>query len=87
MFEKADLIHSYTRAEAIADGVLIDVSATAREAGFKYPVALTAAVSGLASGWMVTVPRVPAAGRARAGRSRRLAVGMELPLAEQPCRP
>ena len=43
MFENADLIHRYTRAEAIADGVLIDVSATAKEAGFKYPVALTAA--------------------------------------------
>jgi hypothetical protein len=44
MFENADLIHRYTRAEAIRDGVLIDVSATAREAGFKFPVALTAAV-------------------------------------------
>ena len=35
---------SYTRAEAIADGVLIDVSAVAREAGIRYPVALTQAV-------------------------------------------
>ncbi|HKI36594.1 MAG TPA: DUF6573 family protein [Gemmataceae bacterium] len=43
MFESADLIHRYTRADALRDGVLIDVSATAREAGFKYPVALTAA--------------------------------------------
>jgi hypothetical protein len=43
MFEEADLIHRYTRAQAIADGVLIDVSATAKEGGFKYPVALTAA--------------------------------------------
>ena len=41
MFENADLIHRYTRADAIADGVLIDVSATAREAGF--PVDLVAA--------------------------------------------
>jgi hypothetical protein len=44
MFENADLIHRYTRAEAIRDGVLVDVSATAKEAGFKFPVALTAAV-------------------------------------------
>jgi hypothetical protein len=44
MFEDADLIHSYTRAEAIRDGVLIDVSATAKEAGIRYPVALTRAV-------------------------------------------
>jgi hypothetical protein len=43
MFEDSDLIHSYSRAQAIADGVLIDVSATAREAGIRYPVALTAA--------------------------------------------
>ncbi len=43
MFENFDLIHSYTRAEAIADGVLIDVSGVAREVGIRYPVALTAA--------------------------------------------
>jgi hypothetical protein len=43
MFDNADLIHSYSRKEAVADGVLIDVSATAREAGIKFPVALTAA--------------------------------------------
>ncbi|HEY4311883.1 MAG TPA: DUF6573 family protein [Pirellulales bacterium] len=36
-----DLIHVYTRAEAIEDGVLIDVSETAREAGFRFPVAMT----------------------------------------------
>ncbi len=44
MFENADLIHRYTRADAIRDGVLIDVSATAQEVGFRYPVSLTAAV-------------------------------------------
>ena len=43
MLESADLIHLYTRAEAIHDGVLIDVSAVAREAGLRYPVALTRA--------------------------------------------
>jgi hypothetical protein len=43
MFENADLIHRYSRADAIRDGVLIDVSAAARDAGFKFPVALTAA--------------------------------------------
>jgi hypothetical protein len=43
MFENADLIHRYSRADAIRDGVLIDVSQTSAEAGFKYPVALTAA--------------------------------------------
>lgn len=39
-----DVFHSYTRQEAIADGVLIDVTTTAQEAGFRFPVALTAAV-------------------------------------------
>jgi hypothetical protein len=43
MLEEADLIHRYTRAEALADGVLIDVSAVAREAGVRWPVALTCA--------------------------------------------
>ena len=36
-------IRIYTRAQAIEDGVLIDVSEMAREAGIKYPVALTCA--------------------------------------------
>ena len=36
-------ISTYTRAEAIKDGALIDVSATAREAGIVWPMALTSA--------------------------------------------
>ena len=44
MFEKANVIYAYTRKQAIEDGVLIDVTDTAREAGFRYPVALTLAV-------------------------------------------
>jgi hypothetical protein len=44
MFEDADLIDRSSRADALRDGVLIDASALAREAGFKFPVALTAAV-------------------------------------------
>ncbi|PLS85842.1 MAG: hypothetical protein CYG60_10410 [Actinobacteria bacterium] len=39
-----EVIHRYTRAQAIEDGVLVDVSETAREAGFGLPVALTSAV-------------------------------------------
>lgn len=37
------VICAYSRANAIDDGVLVDVSAMAREAGFKFPVALTRA--------------------------------------------
>ena len=36
-----DVIYSYTRAQAIADGVLVDVTEMAKEAGFKWPVAIT----------------------------------------------
>lgn len=39
-----DAISTYTRQQAIADGVLVDVSDMAREAGFKAPVALTSSV-------------------------------------------
>ena len=38
-----DIIYSYTRVQAIDDGVLIDATAMAKEAGFKWPLALTAA--------------------------------------------
>ena len=53
MFEDAEVIHAYTRRQAIEDGALIDVTETAREAGFRFPVAITAAV------WaeFVAVPR------------------------------
>ena len=39
-----DVVYSYSRAQAIDDGVLIDVSTVAMEAGIKYPVAVTCAV-------------------------------------------
>jgi hypothetical protein len=39
-----EVIFQYARAQAIADGVLIDASDLARDAGFSCPVALTAAV-------------------------------------------
>jgi hypothetical protein len=44
MFTKDDVIFSYTRAQAIEDGVLVDVSKLAQEAGFLFPVALTRTV-------------------------------------------
>ena len=37
-------ISTYSRAQAIADGILVDVSDTAREAGFSIPVAVTRTV-------------------------------------------
>lgn len=44
MHDDFELIHSYSRRQANEDGVLVDISETAREAGFTLPVALTAAV-------------------------------------------
>ena len=38
------LTYTYSRAQAIADGILVDVSEMAREAGIVYPTALTCAV-------------------------------------------
>jgi hypothetical protein len=44
MNDEEELIFSYTRSQAIADGVLVDVTETAKEAGIKYPTAITSAV-------------------------------------------
>ena len=43
-WDDAEVIYAYTRAQALEDGVLVDVSETAREAGIRFPVALTRAV-------------------------------------------
>lgn len=44
MDECNTVIITYTRAEAIEEGVLIDVTETAKEAGFRIPVAVTSSV-------------------------------------------
>ena len=36
-----EVIYSYTRKQAIEDGVLVDITEMAKEAGIKYPVAIT----------------------------------------------
>ena len=46
-----DLIYSYTRAQAIEDGVLIDATEMAKEAGFKWPVAITAGAWSAGVAW------------------------------------
>ena len=45
-WDDAEVISSYSRAQAIEDGVLVDVSTVAKEAGIKFPVAMTATVWG-----------------------------------------
>ena len=63
-FEGVAVIASYSRAEALADGVLIDVSPPAAEAGYKVPVAVSASV------WALCEPPDAAAvaGESEAGR-------------------
>ena len=39
-----DVIYSYTRSQAVADGAQVEVSNTAQEAGIRFPVFLTRAV-------------------------------------------
>ena len=39
-----EVIYSYTRAQAVADGVQVEVTKTAQEAGIKFPVFLTRTV-------------------------------------------
>ncbi len=43
-FDGFDMIHSYTRSQALEDGVLVDLAPLAREAGFRCSVAVTRAV-------------------------------------------
>ncbi len=43
-FDESDLISTYSRREMIENGELIDVTETAREAGIRFPTALTATV-------------------------------------------
>jgi hypothetical protein len=43
-WDDAEVISSFSRAQAIEDGVLVDVSRDAREAGVKFPVAITRTV-------------------------------------------
>ncbi len=42
--EFGPVIYSYTRAQAVADGVQVEVTKTAREAGISFPVFLTRSV-------------------------------------------
>lgn len=60
-----EVIYAYTREQAIEDGELVDLSALAREAGFKYPVAASRAV------WALLEPsdELKAVGQDLTGRS------------------
>ena len=44
LWDGAEILDRYSREQALADGMLVDPGPAAREAGFRFPVALTAAV-------------------------------------------
>jgi len=58
-----EVIYSYTRAQAIADGFQVEVTTTAREAGITFPVFITRAVF---DAYVTVPPNV--AGQDEAGR-------------------
>ena len=64
-FEDASVIFQYSRAQAIEDGVLIDLTEWAKETGFKFPVACTAAVW---NGYIVPTDRTRELGQSERGR-------------------
>jgi hypothetical protein len=51
LFEDMEVISAYSREDALRDGVLVDVSALAREAGIRYPVAVSAGVFAVLAPW------------------------------------
>jgi hypothetical protein len=65
-FEDAPVIFQYSRAQAIEDGVLIDLTEWAKETGFKIPVACTAAVW---NGYVVPTDRTREIGQSERGRA------------------
>jgi hypothetical protein len=62
-FADAEIISSYTRAQAIEDGELVDVARVAREAGITFPVAITRSVFNLYVAVPAGVPCQDEAGR------------------------
>ena len=65
LLNQFDVIYTYTRKQAIEDGVLVDVSTTAREAGINFPVALTSAVWDM---YVVPSEKLADSGQSIAGR-------------------
>lgn len=64
-WKDAEVISRYTRAQALEDGVLADISKLACEAGFKYPVVVTSGV------WAILEPseELKAQGQSYEGRA------------------
>lgn len=68
MFTKEDVIFTYSRKQAIADGMLVDLSDQARDYGFKIPFACTEGVWGTVRWTDADEQRKPGAGQSTEGR-------------------
>ena len=64
-YEEFEVIYSYSRQDAIADGVLIDVSKEAKETGFKVSVAVS---DHLYRGYVVPTKEMEDEGQSTRGR-------------------
>jgi hypothetical protein len=60
-----EVIYAYTRAQALEDGILVDATALAKEAGFKWPVAVT---TRLWHGYIVPALELASDGQSANGR-------------------
>ena len=65
MFDSNDIIYSYSREQAIEDGVLIDITDLAQECGFKWSVAVT---SGLYEKYIKCSDEIKSLGQSETGR-------------------
>lgn len=59
-----DLVYAYTRADALSDGVLLELPQAA-DAGFKVPVAITSAAYATCIAWPEADPKLPSILRLR----------------------
>lgn len=85
-----EVIHAYTRADALRDGVLVDVTDApggSREAGLLWPVAMTAAAHAATVAWGVNVdPAKPFTGNDETGRLWDVTMTLRMRVLPRACR-
>lgn len=77
------IVFSYSRAQAIADGVLVDLTEWAKETGFQVPVACTAAVW---HSFIVPKDELRPAGQSERGRAHDVLWLLYVAIRKCPCR-
>jgi len=69
LFDDADVISVYTRAQALEDGALVDLTEWARDFGIRWPVACTRAVWADCIEWDEQLNKQKGTGQDEAGRA------------------